>query len=406
MQNTRMRIEFARQKMLPASLTYAPGNVSTHRSHRRAYLISSGGERGRSAAALLRSSGFSVTRLPPVVLTPHHFQLLPPRWSSRLASNASGLQWVKRSFSCMLTQRLAYERIARRHAANATDGHLFEYIFEDDVALHPSLTSRALLPPLLDAAESIAHADHSDLVYLGGCRTYRRQPIGRAAVWRVTLSNGTSVETVGFSRCAVMCTHAYGVATATAGGLFRRLSRALGPLFAPAMDQNLWRFVTGFGADGRGPASGAVVAARGASGRRRAAAAAAALDGRHGGGGGDLAPGQGPWPVCIAMGRRVAEPDCCRGLFYQHRARYNSTIHAARPLKKTRRPPSSGESRRRGRRRRKRRQGGSREGPAASASRAGPHEAAMPMAGGRPVRRLSGMGAAPTQTRDAAAGAS
>ena len=173
-------------------LTHASGNLTTHR---HAYLISSGGERGRSAAALLRSVGFSVTRLPPVVLTPHHLQLLPPRWSGRLTSNASGLQWVKRSFSCMLTQRLAYEKMARRHAANATARHRFEYIFEDDVALHPSLTSsRSLLSPLLDAAESTAHAGRADLVYLGGCRTYRRQPIGRAALWRVALSNGTSVN--------------------------------------------------------------------------------------------------------------------------------------------------------------------------------------------------------------------
>ena len=242
------------------SLTFAPSSLTTHR---HAYLISSGGERGRSAAALLRSVGFSVTRLPPVVLAPHHLRLLPPRWSGRLTSNASGLQWVKRSFSCMLTQRLAYEKMARRHAANATARHRFEYIFEDDVALHPSLTSRSLLSPLLDAAESTAHAGRADLVYLGGCRTYRRQPIGRAALWRVALSNGTSVEMVGLSRCAVMCTHAYGVATAAAGGLFARLSRALGPLFAPAMDQNLFRYVSGLGVDGRGLPGGAAVAASG-----------------------------------------------------------------------------------------------------------------------------------------------
>ena len=364
------------------SLTFARSSLTTHR---HAYLISSGGERGRSAAALLRSVGFSVTRLPPVVLAPHHLRLLPPRWSGRLTSNASGLQWVKRSFSCMLTQRLAYEKMARRHAANATARHRFEYIFEDDVALHPSLTSRSLLSPLLDAAESTAHAGRADLVYLGGCRTYRRQPIGRAAVWRVALSNGTSVEMVGLSRCAVMCTHAYGVATAAAGGLFARLSRALGPLFGPAMDQNLFRYVSGLGVDGRGLPGGAAVAARGA-----ASGGVAMRGGGGGGGAADAAPGHGPWPVCIAMGRRVEEPDCCRGLFYQHRSRYTSSIHAARPQtpKKARRSSRSdgGASRRRGRRRRRRRQGGGQEASvvASGAARA-PQSAAV--AGMRMVQR-------------------
>mmetsp|Transcript_22214 Transcript_22214/g.45398 ORF Transcript_22214/g.45398 Transcript_22214/m.45398 type:complete len:81 (-) Transcript_22214:71-313(-) len=31
-------------------------------------------------------------------------------------------------------------------------------------------------------------------------------------------------------------------------------------------------------------------------------------------------------PLCVSMASRVPPPDCCRGVFYQARATFNSTI--------------------------------------------------------------------------------
>jgi hypothetical protein len=191
--------------------------------------------------------------------------LLPRPWLSRIGNEV----WANRSFSCMLTQREIYARIGR----TANDGRRFSYIFEDDVAVHPAFAPTDV-PGIVDVAERAAVAGGAEMIYLGACSTYRGGRNSRPLV---------GGRPLGLSRCAVLCTHAYGVSTAAAASLYRRIHRALGSLFAPAMDQNLYLFVTT------------------KSPRER-------------------------WPLCVAMGQRVAEPDCCRGVFYQARRMFNSTI--------------------------------------------------------------------------------
>ena len=63
-----------------------------------------------------------------------------------------------------------YARIGRDHASHASTGRAFGYVFEDDIALHPSFapaelgsvlhaTNQALPLPLPLAAAAITHND-------------------------------------------------------------------------------------------------------------------------------------------------------------------------------------------------------------------------------------------------------
>ena len=195
-----------------------------------------------------------------------------------------------------------YARIGRDHAST---GRAFGYVFEDDIALHPSFAP-AELGGVLHAAEQEALASGAEIMYLGGGRTYRKH-----GSWRVHVGR----RPLGLSRCAVLCTHAYAVASAAAAGLYARISLALGSNFAPAMDQNLFRYAT------QAP-------------RER-------------------------WPLCVSMERRVQPPDCCRGVFYQARATYNSTIRSVQHVVQHA-GPARGPGRRRVRQRGQRGQRGPR----------------------------------------------
>ena len=190
----------------------------------QAYLLTLGGKRERRATALLHAAGFAVHRVPPVIPRAAHARLLPQHLVSQL-----GATWTNRSFSCMLTQREVYARIGRDESFT---GRAFGYVFEDDIALHPSFAP-AELAGVLHAAEREALASGAELMYLGACRTYRKH-----GSWRVHIGR----RPLGLSRCAVLCTHAYGVASAAAAGLFERISLALGSRLVPAMDQNLFRY--------------------------------------------------------------------------------------------------------------------------------------------------------------------
>ena len=190
----------------------------------QAYLLTLGGKRERRATALLHAAGFAVHRVPPVIPRAAHARLLPQHFVSQL-----GATWTNRSFSCMLTQREVYARIGRDESST---GRAFRYVFEDDIALHPSFAP-AELAGVLHAAEREALASGAELMYLGACRTYRKH-----GSWRVHIGR----RPLGLSRCAVLCTHAYGVASAAAAGLFERISLALGSRLVPAMDQNLFRY--------------------------------------------------------------------------------------------------------------------------------------------------------------------
>ena len=190
----------------------------------QAYLLTLGGKRERRATALLHAAGFAVHRVPPVIPRAAHARLLPQHLVSQL-----GATWTNRSFSCMLTQREVYARIGRDESST---GRAFGYVFEDDIALHPSFAP-AELAGVLHAAEREALASGAELMYLGACRTYRKH-----GSWRVYIGR----RPLGLSRCAVLCTHAYGVASAAAAGLFERISLALGSRLVPAMDQNLFRY--------------------------------------------------------------------------------------------------------------------------------------------------------------------
>lgn len=245
----------------------------------QAYLLTLGGKREQRATALLHAAGFAVHRVPPVIPRAAHARLLPQQFVSQL-----GATWTNRSFSCMLTQREVYARIGRDESST---GRAFGYVFEDDIALHPSFAP-AELAGVLHAAESEALASGAELMYLGACRTYRKH-----GSWRVHVGG----RPLGLSRCAVLCTHAYGVASAAAAGLFERISLALGSRLAPAMDQNLFRYAS-------------------QSPRAR-------------------------WPLCVSMASRVPPPDCCRGVFYQARGTYNSTIRQHPRRKRRRRRQSA-----------------------------------------------------------------
>ena len=196
----------------------------------QAYLLTLGGKRERRATALLHAAGFAVHRVPPVIPRAAHARLLPQHLVSQL-----GATWTNRSFSCMLTQREVYARIGRDESST---GRAFGYVFEDDIALHPSFAP-AELTGVLHAAEREALASGAELMYLGACRTYRKH-----GSWRVHIGR----RPLGLSRCAVLCTHAYGVASAAAAGLFERISLALGSRLVPAMDQNLFRYAAQFSA--------------------------------------------------------------------------------------------------------------------------------------------------------------
>ena len=175
--------------MPPATMTIPNSTAAAP----QAYLLTSGGGRGQAAATLLRVAGFTVQRVPPVVPRwDRHAKLLPRRWMRRLNQT-----YTNRSFSAMLTHREIYARIGR----NAAVGRSFEYIFEDDIAMHASFAP-ADIPSILAVAESTALANGSDIIYLGGCRTYRKHARARALV---------GGRRLGLSRCAVLCTHAYGV---------------------------------------------------------------------------------------------------------------------------------------------------------------------------------------------------
>ena len=210
--------------MRAAASRSQPDGVFNASAAPQAYLLTLGGERGRRATALLRDAGFAVHRMPPVVPRAAHATLLPPHFASQL-----GATWTNRSFSCMLTQREVYARIGRDHAST---GRAFGYVFEDDIALHPSFAPAAV-GGVLRAAEHAALASGAEVMYLGACRTYRKH-----GSWRVHVGR----RPLGLSRCAVLCTHAYGVASAAAAGLYERISLALGSSLAPAMDQNLFRY--------------------------------------------------------------------------------------------------------------------------------------------------------------------
>ena len=119
------------------------------------------------------------------------------------------------------------------------DGEDLSHCVESvEFALHPSFAP-AELTGVVHAAEREALASGAELMYLGACRTYRKH-----GSWRVHVGR----RPLGLSRCAVLCTHAYGVASAAAAGLFERISLALGSRLVPAMDQNLFRYAAQFSA--------------------------------------------------------------------------------------------------------------------------------------------------------------
>ena len=321
--------------MRAAACRSAPDGVFNASAAPQAYLLTLGGERGRRATALLRAAGFAVHRMPPVVPRAAHARLLPPHFASQL-----GATWTNRSFSCMLTQREVYARIGRDHAST---GHAFGYVFEDDIALHPSFAP-AELGGVLHAAEQEAVASGAEVMYLGACRTYRKY-----GSWRVHVGR----RPLGLSRCAVLCTHAYGVASAAAAGLYDRISLALGSNLAPAMDQNLFRYaaqsprsrwplcvsmesrVQPYVEDSRpdnSPSSFDTPRQRQISSGRPPASAS--LD--------QLAYNWQIYSIPAAFLTQVQPPDCCRGVFYQARGTYNSTIRQ-HPGPGRRRPRQRGQ---------------------------------------------------------------
>ena len=128
--------------------------------------------------------------------------------------------------------------------------------------------------PLVRAAESHALTSSAPLLYLGSCKTY--ETAGTTAQLVVDGANA------GLSKCAVLCTHAVGVRTSEASSLVAAIRTALGARWSVAMDQNLFRWT------------------------RK----------------------QPPerWPSCVGGAKQVPAPKCCRGLFYQDRKAFASTI--------------------------------------------------------------------------------
>ena len=159
----------------------------------------------------------------------------------------------------------------RHHCAEP--GTRLEYIFEDDVALHRTVPEASLMP-LVRAAESHALTSSAPLLYLGSCKTY--ETAGTTAQLVVDGANA------GLSKCAVLCSHAVGVRTSEASSLVAAIRTALGARWSVAMDQNLFRWT------------------------RK----------------------QPPerWPSCVGGAKQVPAPKCCRGLFYQDRKAFASTI--------------------------------------------------------------------------------
>ena len=213
----------------------------------RAHLITDGGERGNRSEALLRRLGFDV-------------RLVRPIAAARDTLDAR-----------LLSQRRTQQAILATIAPSPA--RAFEYIFEDDIALHRTVPEASLMP-LVRAAESHALTSSAPLLYLGSCKTY--DTAGATAQLVVDGANA------GLSKCAVLCTHAVGVRTSAASSLVAAVRTALGARWSVAMDQNLFRWT------------------------RK----------------------QPPerWPSCVGGAKQVPAPKCCRGLFYQDRKAFASTI--------------------------------------------------------------------------------
>ena len=111
----------------------------------RAHLITDGGERGNRSEALLRRLGFDV-------------RLVRPITAARDSLDAR-----------LLSQRRTQQAILATIAPSPA--RAFEYIFEDDVALHRTVPEASLMP-LVRAAESHALTSSAPLLYLGSCKTY------------------------------------------------------------------------------------------------------------------------------------------------------------------------------------------------------------------------------------------
>ena len=213
----------------------------------RAHLITDGGERGNRSEALLRRLGFDV-------------RLVRPIAAARDTLDAR-----------LLSQRRTQQAILATIAPSPA--RAFEYIFEDDIALHRTVPEASLMP-LVRAAEAHALTSSAPLLYLGSCKTY--ETAGSTAQLIVDGANA------GLAKCAVLCTHAVGVRTSEAASLVAAVRTALGARWSVAMDQNLFRWT------------------------RK----------------------QPPerWPSCVGGAKQVPAPKCCRGLFYQDRKAFASTI--------------------------------------------------------------------------------
>ena len=111
----------------------------------RAHLITDGGERGNRSEALLRRLGFDV-------------RLVRPITAARDSLDAR-----------LLSQRRTQQAILATIAPSPA--RAFEYIFEDDIALHRTVPEASLMP-LVRAAEAHALTSSAPLLYLGSCKTY------------------------------------------------------------------------------------------------------------------------------------------------------------------------------------------------------------------------------------------
>ena len=210
---------------------------------------------------------------------PHHTveNMVPPTKKSfpvckgSLGLAVGGLLLCGRLDARLLSQRRTQQAILATIAPSPA--RAFEYIFEDDVALHRTVPEASLMP-LVRAAEAHALTSSAPLLYLGSCKTY--ETAGTTAQLVVDGANA------GLSKCAVLCTHAVGVRTSEAASLVAAIRTALGARWSVAMDQNLFRWT------------------------RK----------------------QPPerWPSCVGGAKQVPAPKCCRGLFYQDRKAFASTI--------------------------------------------------------------------------------